>query len=234
MARKVSEAQKPVGPAQEALLRRLQQMNVDMKTVSTKWLRRNSAYIQQWIFRGTPRGLSEKDRHTISFRTGIPEDVLGRPIPEAPDHIPSEQVATGQYRQILPARDPSLIPMYAMAEGGDGTIVTAWDVAGYIDRPAHLFGVKNAYGAYIVGDSMEPAYQRGNRVLVDPNIPPRQDDDALLFKDDIGQATTGLIKRIVRVSQDRWQVEQFNPPKKFDLEKSVWRYCHVVVARYSR
>lgn len=204
---------------------------VDMKTVSVEWLRKNPAYIQQWIYRGTPRELPESARNRIARQTGIPLEVFR--LADS-DHIPSEQVASGQYRQILPSSDPSLIPMYAMAEGGEGTIATAWEVTSYTDRPRHLYGVKNAYGAYIVGDSMEPAFQRGNRVLVDPNIPPRPDDDVLLFKDDIGQATTGLIKRMVRASGDHWHVAQFNPAKKLDLAKAIWRYCHVVVARYPR
>lgn len=148
-------------------------------------------------------------------------------------HISSEEVARG--RSIgVGDQTKGQIPFYGAVEGGEGDLATAWEVIEYVDRPAPLFGVRDGYGMYVVGESMEPAFQRGNRVFVNAQMPPRQGDDVLLFQYEIHRQGPGLIKRFIRSTPKEWFVEQFNPPKKLTLPKTVWRYCHVVVARYPR
>ncbi|MFN3370321.1 MAG: helix-turn-helix transcriptional regulator [Sphingomonadaceae bacterium] len=47
----------------------------------SRMLGRNPAYIQQFIKRGVPRRLSEEDRRRIAAHFGVPEALLGAPIP---------------------------------------------------------------------------------------------------------------------------------------------------------
>lgn len=227
-------AKQPVGPHQSALFVWLNDNKVDMKEASQVWLRRNPAYIHQYIFKGSPRYLPEAERKIVAKNTGLSEDVIGRKPIDGEDHISSDQIARGHRNLPTASTEAAMVPMYGVVEGGGGELVTTWEIVEYTDRPPPLKGIRNGYGMFVVGDSMEPAYSRGNRVFVNPNQPPRTGDDVLLFKGPIGQETAGIIKRIVKVTTDIWHVEQFNPPQKFALKRSEWQNCHVVAARYPR
>lgn len=121
-------------------------------------------------------------------------------------------------------------PIYAAAEGGDGAIILSWDAIEYITAPPGLEHVRGAYGMYIVGESMEPRYERGEKVWVNPNIPPRPGNDVLIFKSRDGE-TQALVKRLARTTSTDWHVSQFNPQKSFKLSRSIWGHCHVITGR---
>lgn len=226
-------AKAPYGEHQQALLAWLTDHKVDMKDVSMNWLKRNQAYIHQYIFKGSPRYLPEAERKIISKLTGLSDEALGTKLtPDLDEHVSSEQVGRGQ--RASTASESAMVPMYGVVEGGGGELVTTWEIIEYADRPPPLKGIKNGYGMFVVGDSMEPAFSRGNRVFVNPNRPPQPGDDVLLFRGPIGQETAGIIKRMVKVTADIWHVEQWNPPKKMDLRRSEWQNCHVVETRYPR
>lgn len=57
---------------QEALQRLIVEQREDYASLS-RMLGRNAAYIQQFIKRGTPRILSEKDRRTLAACFGVKE-----------------------------------------------------------------------------------------------------------------------------------------------------------------
>lgn len=123
-----------------------------------------------------------------------------------------------------------VFPFFAAAEGGDGAIILSWDAIEYSYPPPGLETVRGAYGMYIVGDSMEPRYERGEKVWVNPNLPPRPGDDVLLFQTRDGE-TKALVKRLIRATSTEWLVSQFNPQKKFSLPRKTWAHCHVITGR---
>lgn len=218
----------------ERLIARLKDLGLSWKKVSTD-LGKNPAYIQQYIKRGTPRLFPEPVRVKLSRITGLTEVQLGKPSNETDEgHIPSAQIATGQRGARLPPYDPALMPRYGVAEGGDGSLALTGEVIDYVARPGILMGVRGAYALYVVGESMEPAFRRGDTVLINPTIPARPDDDVILSQGEPGTETTALIKHLVRVRPKDWEVEQFNPKKTLILSKAVWRFCHKVVTRYPR
>ena len=49
--------------------------------LSTRLLGRNAAYLQQFVTRGSPRRLAERDRALLARYFGVPEMVLGGPEP---------------------------------------------------------------------------------------------------------------------------------------------------------
>lgn len=123
------------------------------------------------------------------------------------------------------------LPVYAAAEGGaDGSVIITYDPIEFIDRPSLLLGVRDAYGIYIVGDSMEPAYSRGDLVWINPTKVPRAPADAVIFQEAETQVTA-LIKRLVGVTATEWQVKQHNPQKVFKLPRAKWGKCHMVVGK---
>ena len=78
--------------------------------------------------------------------------------------------------------------------GGEQQMFLADGPIGYTPRPANLAGVRGAYAIYMVGDSMEPRYEQGWLLHVNPFKPPTRGRDVVLYKTD--QAV--LIKQFVR------------------------------------
>lgn len=113
---------------------------------------RNAAYLQQYVKRGTPRSLSDRDRQALAAFLGVPEDVLGGPS------------AVG---------GPVRVPRYAMwASAGPGTLVDGEVLLGAdAFDPALLrrLGVGTGAGAIlrVRGASMEPGLMDGDQILID-------------------------------------------------------------------
>ena len=119
-----------------------------------------------------------------------------------------------------------------MAEcGPDGWSLWNGDVIDMIARPANLAGVPGAYAVYVVGASMEPRYHPGELVHIHPGKPltvgayvlvqrrPRNDGDPPL----------AVIKRLARRTGSKIVLEQFNPPKSFEIKSDDIVSIHRVV-----
>ncbi len=68
---------------QRAALERLIQERREDYAGLSRLIGRNSAYIQQFIKRGIPKRLDEKDRQTLARYFGVDEQVLGGPLSRA-------------------------------------------------------------------------------------------------------------------------------------------------------
>ena len=127
---------------------------------------RNPAYIQQYVKRGTPRRLAERDRQMLARYLGVPDAALGGPP------VPTlKVVAAGKAR----ARDPLVaVPRLAInASAGPGALdpderMSAEIVfsAAYLralgaGRPAALSLIR------VRGNSMWPTLGDGDDILVD-------------------------------------------------------------------
>lgn len=126
------------------------------------------------------------------------------------------------------------LPIYAAAEGGDGAMIITFDPIAFTLRPAPLIGVKGGYGMYVVGESMAPAYDPGDTLLVNPHLPPTPGKDAVFFYSDGHGQTKATIKRLVRITAAEWRVMQWNPQKEFALDRVTWPQCQVIVGKYNR
>jgi phage repressor protein C with HTH and peptisase S24 domain len=69
--------------ARETLQRLCAERDVDFAGLS-RLVGRNPAYIQQFVRRGTPRRLPETERRVIADFFGVPESLLGGPVPNGP------------------------------------------------------------------------------------------------------------------------------------------------------
>ena len=126
------------------------------------------------------------------------------------------------------------LPIFAAAEGGSsGALIMSSDPIQWIRRPEPLLTVTSAYGVFVVGDSMDPAYQQGDVVLIHPSLPPRRDADVILFREDPDGTRHVLLKRLIGWTERKWQVRQYNPEKAFDLSRSKWHEAQTVVGRYN-
>ncbi|HEX4637664.1 MAG TPA: helix-turn-helix domain-containing protein [Rhizomicrobium sp.] len=124
------------------------------------------------------------------------------------------------------------LKVLGMAEcGADGWSLWNGDVIDLIDRPASLAGVPNAYAVYVVGASMEPRYHPGEVVHIHPGRPIDVGAYVLVQKKPKASGDTPLavIKRLARRSGAKITLEQFNPPKLFDIKAGDIVSIHRVV-----
>lgn len=139
----------------------------------SRLLKRNPAYIQQFIKRGTPRKLDEEDRRVLARYFGVPEEILGAPL-TAPLQRKS---------RALPAIVP--VPRLSLgASAGPGSLDEDERASGVLAFDAnwlrHL-GVRPQRVSIIRvdGESMAPTLNDGDEIMVD------HDDDAARLRDGV-------------------------------------------------
>lgn len=127
-------------------------------------LRKNPAYIQQYIKRGTPRKIDEEDRRTLARFFGVDEQLLGGPE-EGP---PVRRTA------MRPRNNPIvLVPRLSLgASAGAGTLdedEAAADAFGFNERWLRdLGGRPDSLSIIRVdGESMAPTLDHGDDIMVD-------------------------------------------------------------------
>ncbi len=135
-------------------------------------------------------------------------------------------------RQQLGLGTDAQMPVYAAARGGSSEMILTFQPVDWVRTPEPLATVRGGYGMYIVGESMEPAYEPGDIALVHPHAPPRPNRDAIIFREEHG-ATDAMVKRVRRVSADTWYLRQFNPEQNFELKRSDWPFGHLIVGKYA-
>jgi len=115
---------------------------------------------------------------------------------------------------LTPQRD---LPVIGAVKGGsDGFYFNEGEAKEFVERPANLKGVFNAFALYVDGDSMEPRYFAGELLYVNPNRPITRHCFVAVEMAD-GQ---GLIKQFLRRSDDAIVLYQFNPAKEIHLKAS--------------
>ena len=120
----------------------------------SRMLRRNPAYLQQYVKRGTPRLLAERDRKLLAGYFRVDEAELGGPSAPA---IPT----VAQVRRLDVA-----------ASAGPGGLVDEDRLLGgelFDPRLLASLGVREGQSAVLraQGDSMTPTIQDGDRMLID-------------------------------------------------------------------
>ena len=122
--------------------------------------------------------------------------------------------------------EPDRIPIRSGARGGtDQEMFLEDGPIGYTTRPANLGGVRSAYAIYMLGDSMQPRYEPGWLLHVNPFKPPTRGRDVVVYKE--GQAV--LIKQFVGWEGDVLVLRQLNPPDTLRIPRHQVRECHLIV-----
>lgn len=184
---------------------------------------KNHAYVQQFVERGTPRELKERDERTI-------REIIGGKAPAAPARSTSFKPLITPGSELVGARD---FPIYAAAQGGEGHVIITFDPVEIVKRPAVLEGVRGAYGVLLTGSSMEPAYWPGDMALVHPHLPPARDTDVVLFHVPPHSEAEAIIKRLTSFNDKEWRLKQYNPADDFIESRVEWSICHRVVGKYN-
>jgi len=235
------------------ILDRLQELDLGMAEVSLR-LGRNETYLQQFLKRGSPRELHERDRIRLAEILSVAEDQLRGPSSILPkrEYVKltqntRESLVAGSSRrsnlaenqqpapefipgaQLVGDRD---LPVFGTAQGGSGALIVTNEPVDWVVRPDPLLRVKDGYGMIITGDSMDPALKSGSIALINPHMPARV-GDFCLFRNHADDGTTHAVIKEYRGETDAvWKVRQYSPPKDFTLKKSEWQIRHLVVGSY--
>lgn len=115
------------------------------------------------------------------------------------------------------------------------------EVLDYLARPAHLANDPGTYAVTIVGDSMAPRYEPGERAFVSPRAPIGIGDDVVVQlrgapRPEYGsqvadRVTMVLIKRLVRRGATFVELRQFNPDATFKVPMARVAAIHRVAGR---
>jgi phage repressor protein C with HTH and peptisase S24 domain len=161
----------------------------------------------------------------------------GRIPPSRRNESSTTQVKVEGYRpppDIFGARD---LKVFAAVEAGPGTMVVSTEPIELVPRPWYLREVKDGFAVLVVGDSMEPVYEAGDLVIVNPRLPPMRGKDVILVSGEHEGEFTASIKRLVSWTATHWHLKQFNPPAgqkaTFTWSKADWPRALRVVGRYS-
>ena len=158
-----------------------------------------------------------------------PEEVLAHAVAGAasPEPVEAPRAGRGRPRSTTSpiVRSADVIPIRGAGRGGTDQEMFLQDGIGYTPRPANLSGVREAYAIYMVGDSMQPRYEQGWLLHINPFKPPRRGRDVVVYK----QGQSVLIKQFVGWEGDTLVLRQFNPPDTLRIPRAEVQDCHLVV-----
>ena len=127
------------------------------------------------------------------------------------------------------------IPVLGTVEcGSDGAFNLNEGPIDHVRRPPGQMNRKGIYCIYVEGSSMEPVYETGDLVYVDPHRPPQAGRDVviqLVAKTAAGEERC-FLKRLVRRSGGKWRVKQFNPEKEFVFDEKDVVAVHLVLKNH--
>lgn len=126
-------------------------------------------------------------------------------------------------------------PVYfAELDGNGPNLLPASEPDEWIARPEPLANVRQGYGLYMVGDSMEPAFEQGDILLVNPRRPVQRNTDILLEREGEDGRKEGLVRRLLGWSNTHWTVLQYKPRLEEHLSREEWPQACLVVGKFSR
>ena len=130
--------------------------NLDLSKLS-KALGRNHAYLQQYLERGVPKTLKDKDKRALASMIGVAPSDLG--LEDDGVGLPGDYVLVPEYDLDLSAGGGSPFD--------EKRIVEEWPFPGPFLRNVLAVSPTRLVIVRVVGDSMEPTFRPNDRVMVD-------------------------------------------------------------------
>lgn len=128
------------------------------------------------------------------------------------------------------------VPVLGSAEcGQDGSFtLNTGEPIDFVRRPPGQMSRRGIYCIYAEGSSMEPVYEAGDLIYVDPHRPPWPGRDVVIQLR--AQGPDGemrcFLKRLVKRSGTQWRVKQFNPEKEIVLDDRDVTAIHLVLKNH--
>jgi transcriptional regulator with XRE-family HTH domain len=133
------------------------------------------------------------------------------------------------------AQEGRNFPVLGTAEAGDGSFtVDTGAPIDFVNRPLGLANRRDAYGIYVQNVSMQPVYDPGDLVYVDPRRPVAAGRDCII---QLKQAEPGgemrfMLKRLVKRVGSKWVFKQFNPEKEIELADREIAAVHLILKNH--
>lgn len=184
------------------------------------------AVFPSWLLTGL--GMQDRSDPMSDFKGPDPLDpreqrAFSEAAAPAPAALPTTRVTPHQ-----PTDGKPDIPLWASAAAGDdGAIVLVPDPIDYLRRSERMLSVRNPFAFNVLGQSMSPAIDHGDQVVVNPSVVARTNMDCVFIHEG-PEGMLALVKRYVRQGSDNWRVKQFNPAKEFDLSRKKWSRVHPI------
>jgi len=169
--------------------------------------------------------------------SSAPHALERAPSPNGDDHVdgpPNVRLSSSETPDFrFLSKD---VPVLGHAEcGSDGAFIfNEGGPIDYVRRPPGQMNRKGIYCIYAQGSSMEPVYEAGDLVYVDPHRPPKAGRDVVIqlaAKGPDGEERC-FLKRLVRRSGSKWRFKQFNPDKEFVLDEKDVAAVHLVLKNH--
>lgn len=165
-----------ISAARRRLRQRAEEMRYSLRELSLL-IERNATYLTQYVNKGSPRELPERDRERLAFVLKIgPQDLSDMPVGQitATATVPAKVDAP---RPAPAAVSPKGVPVLSVALVGDtmGRIPVDQAVE-MLERPRAVDGVGNAFAVRVSSNAFYPAFRPGDIAFVHPNIPPLAGD----------------------------------------------------------
>lgn len=224
---------------------RLVELGLNMAEVSTA-IGRNPTYLHQFMKRGVPADLHERERVRLAAALQVEEDALRGPsTPKRTPPVRSQgreslvdRSVTKQQPTMAAVPGSELygqidLPVFGTAQGGhEGALIVSELPVDWVGRPAVLLRVRDGYGMIVAGDSMSPEHKAGSIALVNPHLPPRL-GDSCIFRSHADDGTNlAMIKEYRGQTETHWKVRQHNPARDFQIKKDEWQVVHRTVGSY--
>lgn len=130
--------------------------DLDLSKLS-KALGKNHAYLQQYLERGVPKSLKDKDKKSLASMLGVTTKDLG--LEDDGAGLPGDYVLVPEYELDLSAGGGSPFD--------ERRIVEEWPFPGPFLRNVLAVSPTRLIIVRVVGDSMEPTFRPNDRVMVD-------------------------------------------------------------------
>jgi len=206
---------------------KLTEQHLSMKDASLA-IGKNHAYLQQYFERGAPSELPRDTRERLARTLGVAaHDLVELSAPYA---ATAKQTATF-VRPFRPGTD--LIPVLGLAEGGEeGWSIWNGDTVAYVERPPSLRGATKAYALHVIGSSMEPRYYANETIHAHPSKAITVGAFVVLQirATEEGVPPRALVKRLVKRLSSKVVLEQFNPPRTFEIATKDIVSMHRIVS----
>ena len=151
--------------------------------------------------------------------------------------VPDNSVSGGEHNSLAPLKTIPIVgipdlPVFATTQVAGATVMSKKPIDRTL-RPNFLLHVEDAYGLIISDNAMDPEAKNGSTVLVHPHLPARN-GDTCVFQSEPHSDISVVVRQLVRSNERTWRVHQHKPAKDYDLKKSDWPVCHLVVGNFSR
>jgi transcriptional regulator with XRE-family HTH domain len=120
------------------------------------------------------------------------------------------------------------VPVYGVRVLVGGGFALTDEPVDFVAAPP--LAVRGSYNIIVPDDSMVPELCAGDRLAVNPHLPPIKGRTCLFFSEREGV----VIRHLINFTDTIWRVRAWNVAQDIELSRQNWPTCHVVMCRCMR